>query len=204
MSSADVRLLLGYACAESTKIVMGNHFYTINGELKRQNDGGSTGMDLTVEIASLCMLVFDILFNKKCVKLNLNVTLYKRFVDDIDEVLNEISEGWVYDIASDQMVFNLNHPYSTLNGDERTFSILCDIANQINKDIQFTFECPSMFENRKLPILDLFVWIDNSQIKHSFYKKAISSGYTIMKSLPFPLPLPFPIQLKETAFFRRG
>ena len=121
MSSADVRLLLGYACAESTKIVMGNHFYTISGELKRQSDGGSTGMDLTVEIASLCMLVFDILFNEKCHKLNIELALYKCFVDDIDEVSKEISEGWVYDISSDQMVFNPNHHYYTLNGDQRTF-----------------------------------------------------------------------------------
>ena len=102
-------------------------------------------------------------------------------LDDIDEVLNEITQGWHFDTVSNQMAFNLNHPYATLKGDQRTFSVLCDIANSINHDIQFTFECPSLFDNQKLPILDLYVWIDNCQVKHSFYKKAISSNYTIMK-----------------------
>ena len=198
MSDDEVRLLLGYACAESTKIVMSNHFYTIGGALKRQLDGGSTGMDLTVEIASLCMLIFDISFNEKCATLNVNIALYKRFVDDIDEVLHEITEGWFYDIASDKMVFDLEHPYSDLKGDQRTLSILCDIANQINQNIQFTFECPSLFENEKLPILDLFVWIDNCQVKHSFYKKPISSNYTILKRSAISN------SIKRNAIFQEG
>ena len=41
------------------KLVMGNHIYRFGGELRRQNDGGPIGVELTGALADLFMLYWD-------------------------------------------------------------------------------------------------------------------------------------------------
>ena len=66
ISDNEVRQLLALGVAKTVKVVMGNHFYKIGGNVYKQNDGGSIGLDLTVELASIYMILWDERFIRKC------------------------------------------------------------------------------------------------------------------------------------------
>ena len=55
LNNDDINRLIGIASAKSTDTVMRNHFYTINGEIRRQSDGSPIGLDISVEITGLYM-----------------------------------------------------------------------------------------------------------------------------------------------------
>ena len=58
--------------------------------------------------------------------------------------------------------------------------MLQKVANSLEECIQVTYEIPEMSVNGKLPVLDLEIWVENNEVKHSFYKKPVSSEYTIL------------------------
>ena len=57
-------------------------YYQIGGEIKRQSDGGSIGVDLTNEVCCLNMVKWDRKYLKKLKKLGIKMIIFKRFVDD--------------------------------------------------------------------------------------------------------------------------
>ena len=60
-------------------------------------------------------------------------------------------------------------------GDKRTMEIIKLIGNDVHPSIQLEVDCPSNYDDGKLPILDLRVWIDkingHNRILHEFYIK---------------------------------
>ena len=80
------------------------------------------------------------------------------------------------------MEFNQNDKDTdTKTDEERTAEILVKIANTIDPKIQLTWDIPGKNHNKRMPVLDLELWVENNQILHSFYKKKASSQYTILK-----------------------
>ena len=61
----------------------------------------------------------------------------------------------------------------------RTAKLLQTITKTIEECIQVTFDTQESNSNRKMPVLDLEVWVDSNEVKHRFYKKPVSSDYTI-------------------------
>ena len=113
LNPQDVRILLGMASARSTRHVMSNHFFSINGQIYKQRDGSPIGMDLSVEGASIYMTLWDKKFMNKLRKLGICLGLYKRYVDDIVVGLRAISPGWFFDLKSNKMQFDAKHVNST-------------------------------------------------------------------------------------------
>ena len=144
----EKRLLLGAAVSVAVYQVMDNHYFKIGGSIHKQSDGGSIGMDLTVELASIYMLLWDEKFKKKCSKLGLQLDLFKRYVDDSLQVAGGIVTGWEYCKDSDRLVYKTVGVYDELPVDQRTFSILRDIANEVDPcikmelDVRIHVRCP--------------------------------------------------------------
>ena len=109
-------------------------------------------------------------------KLNIPIEVYFRYVDDEDICCYTIKAGVRYNPLSDQLTYDqdLVEHDRLLDGDERTFRILQQIANTLENNIQLEFEVPSG-NNGKMPLLDLKVWSDNNQIFWEFYKKPMAS-----------------------------
>ena len=61
--------------------------------------------------------------------------------------------------------------------------LIQDIGNGIHSSIQLEVDFPSNHENRKIPILDLKVWIEKHEthtvIMHEFYPKEVASKSVI-------------------------
>ena len=172
-----VNILLGSLTAKCVQTVMKNHFFTLGGKIYRQSDRGPTGLDMTVEVASIYMLLWDLAVLNKFKRMGIKVSLYKRYVDNIVIVLRQINPGWYFDVRKGKLLFNPEYEYINLEPDLRTFAVLKDIVNQQDEDIQMTIDVPSLHSNRRLPVLDLEVFlIQNKKIEFSFLKKSMSSN----------------------------
>ena len=61
--------------------------------------------------------------------------------------------------------------------------IIAEIANNICDNIQVTYDIPSNYEDKKVPIFYLKAGINSSgQIEYEFYKKPITSNLLKMRS----------------------
>ena len=80
--------------ASAVGVVMENHFYTIGGDIRRQEEGGSIGSDLTGEVARLYMLEWDQVYIHLLRKLGISLDLFSRYVDDMVIILRAIGKGW--------------------------------------------------------------------------------------------------------------
>ena len=159
---------------------MENHYYTIIKKIFRQSDGLPIGLDMSVEAASIYMLLWDEEFLTKLKYLGISTALYKRYVDDILMILRCINRGWKYDKLQKKMIFLEDPSDQLIEDDAYTFGVLLDIANDLDSDIQMTCEVPSMHTDGRLPVLDLGLEIIDNKIKYFFYRKSVASPYSIM------------------------
>ena len=173
--------LLGLAVRKGVHTCMSNHYYTFNGQLRRQAKGGSIGSELTGEVARLYMLRWDDKFLSKLKKLRLSPQLYIRYVDDTLVVTETIKPGVRFSRKKGVLTFNQNlvEEDMLMPDDARTFSVLRDIADSIDKDIQWEEDVPSGHANNKLPCLDMELWLEKDKVLFQFYSKPMASKQLI-------------------------
>ena len=64
----------------------------------------------------------------------------------------------------------------------RTMEVIKDIANDIDDMIALTIDVPSKHEDKKLPLLDLKVWLEkDEQIFFQFYEIPMKSRKVISR-----------------------
>ena len=93
-----------------------------------------------------------------------------------------LNKGWVYNHNTRRMSYDIG--IAETDNDEpgvRTAKLLNVIANTLEGDIQLTYDVPSMHSDSKMPVLDLKIWCEENRVMYTFYKKDISSKYTILK-----------------------
>ena len=130
----EKRSLLGLALSKGVDKVLSNHYYSFNNKVYKQSKGGSIGSELTGEVSRVYMLRWDRKFLKKLDKLGWEVTLYKRYVDDILIAVRGVQPGVRYNPAKG----NLEVVEGEIEGDllipedQRTMKVLNDVANSID------------------------------------------------------------------------
>ena len=135
---------------------------------------------MSVETASLAMLLWDKGFLAKLRRMGLKVGLYKRYVDDIIVIIDEIAPGWFFCGDSGRMTFDPEHPTAKMEPDARTFSVLEAIANTLNGDIQMESDVSSNHASGRLPVLDLDMFMTGEGVEFSFYQKPMNSPFCNM------------------------
>ena len=113
--------------------------------------------------------------------------LYKRYVDDINMCVEVIKAGMKWN--GEEIVFDptLEEGGKDKDDDKRTFDIIKQIGNSIHRSIQLEVDVPSSHDDKKIPILDLKVWVERTvengcskrRIMHEFYMKEVSSKFLI-------------------------
>ena len=74
--------LIGLAVSVGSEVCMKNHVYTIDGEIRRQLNGGAIESVLIGDNARLFMMRWDNKFKRKLKALGIKLKLYLRYVDD--------------------------------------------------------------------------------------------------------------------------
>ena len=88
-----------------TKEVMSRHLYAVGDTIKKQDDCGPIGLQLTGAIARIVMLLWDGKFLRKAEMTGLDIDMYERFIDDTDILSGVIQPGWSYCNISENIVF---------------------------------------------------------------------------------------------------
>ena len=71
--------------------------------------------------------------------------------------------------------------YDTDQPAVRTAKVLETIANTIEPCIQLTYDTPDQNDSGRMPVLDLGIWIEDNNVRHTFFKKQVSNEYTILE-----------------------
>ena len=135
------------------------------------------------------MMWWEKCFLSKLETLVIKVLLYKRYVDDIIIVLKAIDKRLEYEKEEDRL--KLSEEENNESNDIHDMNILKLVGNQVHQSIQLESECPSMHEDKKLPVLDLKIWVnktgDNNKIMHEYYQKEVASKMVVhsRSSLPW-------------------
>ena len=77
----------------------------------------------------------------------------------------------------------------TKHGEEITIGIIEEVAQSITKMIQVTFETPCKYDDNKLRVLDLKMWVNHNEgerIDFEFYSKPVSNELVIMNKSAMP------------------
>ena len=188
------RIMIREALRIVLSLIMKNHMYTFNNELKLQNSGGPIGLDLTGVLAQVFMAWWDRILLSKLREFNFAPKLYKRYVDDINICVNSSEPGMVFQNGIVRIDESLIEAEELIHKDKRTFELIKKIGDDIHKNIILETDVPSNYEDEKLPILDLKVWLEvittenENKIKiiHEHYQKSVSSKLLIHKESATP------------------
>jgi hypothetical protein len=178
-TEAEKKVILAAVISHTVKTVMTNHVYTTGGVIYRQSGGGSIGLRATGEISRLVCLRFDKVLRERTRKAGITQIMYGRYVDDSNSAYLAVDpgsrmEGGVIVVKPEMIEADLLIP-----PDERTLSLIQGIANGIFGNLQWTFDVPSKYPNKRMPVLDLQVGIKDRRISFQFYEKSVSTRYTI-------------------------
>ena len=165
------------------ELILTEHVYIFNNDIKKQEKGGPIGLDITGEVAKVFMCWWDDRFREKLESIGVGVYLYKRYVDDINTCVDIIESGKRWNGRELVQDGAINDERSVEN-DKRTFEILRRIGDSIHTSIKLDVDVPSNHADNKLPILDLKMWIERtegggSRILHEFYIKEVASKFII-------------------------
>ena len=135
------------------------------------------------------MVWWDRELEDKLVRIGLKLWTYKRYVDDISNIMTPPKLGVRFD--GDKLIEDERsvEEDQVLDVDERTMRLFQSVANSIHPSIEVEIDCPSRHHDGKLPILELKVWIEKrirdgesqgeNRVLHEYYSKEISSAYAI-------------------------
>ena len=179
--------MLGHMIATATKVAMQNHTYTYRGSTYHQGDGGPIGNPLSSAVARAVMLDWDSKFLGHTTILGTAVNrnlcrIYKRYVDDQFGKHQPTPPGWRWDPVGHTPVHSQQalHEDRGKEDDERTMTLLQNVANSINPRIQMTVDFPSANADNKMPVLDFKCWVDDEgTVMYEFYRKSMCPQSTI-------------------------
>lgn len=115
--------------------IMNNHMYKYI-KIKLQSKGGSIGLELTGVLAQLFMIWWDGQFLRKMEENGLRLSMYRRFVDDIDVIINGAKAGLRYvegKVTKDGNVIELGQD---VEADKRSMLLVQSIGNSIHPPIE--------------------------------------------------------------------
>ena len=119
--------------------------YQIDGEVYRQAEGGSIGMDLTGVVSDIYMIEWDKELIKKIHESSIMVKLYKRYKDDINMVLDV--DGMQIEYGDDR------------EREEETMKYVKTLAYEVDPALGVTVDYDHKYDDGRLPVLDLKVWL---------------------------------------------
>ena len=196
------RKMIAIALKYGVKTVMENHVYKFNGDLFLQNDGGPIGLELTGAVARIFMLHWDRKLiqkiNNATNELDWELYMYLRYVDDSNFIGRVMPPG--ARVEGEKIVIKQHciHEDKNIRPDIHTAKVIQELANQICESIQVTIDCPSLHENKKMPILDLEVQMIENMVEYTHFKKSMVNDTLLMKQSAMPY------KMKKASLIQEG
>jgi len=180
--------MLREALTVALTVIMKNHLYTFDNEIRKQTKGGPIGLKLTGVLAQSFMIWWDKEFAARLDEMSVVVRMNKRYVDDINLAVQATPPGLRYKNGQTYVdESSVTEDGRRVGSDERTMAFIKRVGNDIHPSIQLEVDYPSKHQDGKLPILDLKVWVESrekktegqvgkvSAIMYEFHSKCMTS-----------------------------
>ena len=178
--SEESKLMFKNMVKQGFLIVTKNHTYKWNKSYRLQSSGMPIGDKLAQSAARLYMLWWDNQFLILVKGAGINVTMYKRFVDDSNLKAVAIDSNLGWDSETRRLV-----PVDPedIPSDEHTATVVMKIANSVTSMLRFTCDFPSKHGNNRMPVLDICMWTTESAhgtlSNYEFYSKPMANDVMI-------------------------
>ena len=123
--------MLALMITKATEVSIKNHMYRFDGKLYKQEDGGPIGDELSQAVARLVMIWWDEMFLDRCQKLDMNVMMYTRYVDDANLAVVPLDLGVRCEDNKLKVIPELREEDRKDKRDRTTARTLKEIANEI-------------------------------------------------------------------------
>ena len=155
--SRQKKKLLALAISAGVRLVM------VGDQCYLQTGGGSIGLELTGAVSRPFMARWDRIYLQKVKKAGMKMEMYERYVDDSNQLSETAPPNTVYNVLTGKLAkddnLNLNE-----TPEERTVRVLLSIANSVQNGIIMDADYPGKNDDRKLPILDMKVWLNDDKL----------------------------------------
>ena len=147
-------------------------------------------MELTGVIAQVFMVWWDREFKERLRRVQNQMKLHQRYVDDSNVVTLETEIGARYDgeqliVTEDTVLQDEGVP-----ADERSMKLLQEIGSHIHPSIRLTTDYPSKNEDGKVAMLDVKMWFATTdgrrRILYEHYEKAMATKAVINANSAIP------------------
>ena len=183
------RKMLGIMVETAINMCMNHHFYKHEEQVKRQCDGAGIGLRLSEALGRAFGLDWDGKLIKKLEKLNWRPKMVKRYVDDLNTVVNGVKPGTRYNAIEEKLEIAIEHVAidEEKEMDEITMRVFGEIANTIDPSIEVEIDFPSKYEDKMMPILDMKMAMNSAnEVVYCFHRKPQSNKFTMMARSALP------------------
>jgi hypothetical protein len=172
------RKMISLAISIGVQQVLGNHTYKVGDTAYLQTQGGPIGLELTGAVSRPFMMSWDKKYLRMVGEAGITMPLYKRYVDDSNQVGKVPPEGAMYRPDLKRIIIS-EEEASLRRGeqmDSRLARILNDIANDVQPEIELEEDHPSAHDDGMRPILDMSVWMSPiGIIIYKHFEKEVSN-----------------------------
>ena len=214
----EEKIVLSQVLKVAILAILRSHSYQWNKEVRLQGEGAPIGLELAGALARVVMLWWDKKFLELTAKNNILFHLYKRYVDDQNMAGKPLQPGtrwkegpWANGLGKMVLVDEEVNDDKQIPASVRTMSELRKMADSIIPMIQLEEDHPENHDDRKIPILDLKVWVaendtgggggggaGGAKLRWMFYRKPMSNRLLI------PAESAMAISIKRTALTQYG
>ena len=135
--------MLALAITVGVQTVMSGHTYRIGDTVYLQTEGGPIGLELTGAVSRPFMQKWDLLYLEKIRVAGILMRMYKRYVDDSNQIAVVPEPGSRYDENTGRVISDGQGLGAEVEEDERLAWILKGIANTVMEGIEMEAEYPS-------------------------------------------------------------
>ena len=165
----QIRRLMAVALKTAIEVFMKHHVYQFGGSLKVQEEGGSIGASITVQLSRVVMRWWDIKFSLEAERSLTQLGLNTRYVDDILVALvwDKAGTGKSQEQASKKEL------------EKHIMAQLKQVADNILEMLEFTFDYPTNNKSGWMPCLDIQLRSEECQLEFKYYEKPCSNSTVI-------------------------
>ena len=215
LTTRDKKRLLGKVVELGVSILMRNHIYQFEGKSRIQREGGSIGIAATGVVARIRMMRWGRRFKEICKRNNLELEMFKVYVDDENQLWRLMEQGrrWNGTHMEWRREWYEEDKESTESRETVMMREVLGMANSIEKDIQLTVDTPSNHRDKKLPVLDLKMWVEDrvgergeeyQEVVHEFFEKEMVAPRLISKESALPTRVKMTTLTQEVIRIRKN
>ena len=183
----EKKIILSQVLKIAILTILSKHTYQWNQEVKLQSDGAPIGLEIAGSLARVVMLWWDKQFIRKTEENGVTLHLYKRYIDDQNMAGKPLQPGsrwiegpWADGFGKMMVIEDKKEQDSQIPASVRSMTELKKMANSIHPMIQLDEDHQHNHHDRKLPILDLKVWVSedgsgNQRLRWQYYRKPMAN-----------------------------